>query len=159
MAEELDVELNQPSESQQRITQLSKDKKASEEARAAAEAKAQEAEAKAAEAQRVAEFSEGFVDVVANNPAAKDHKDDIKAKVLSGYSLEDATFAVLGKAGKLGQPKVETYTPAAGGGSATTTLPPQGGDKSVSEMTQAERRAALAEAPDLLNILTPRSNQ
>lgn len=87
-------------------------------------------------------FNSGFADVLGNYPAAKDFKEDIRAKVLAGYTPEDAAFAVLGKAGKLGQ---AIATPSAGqvaGGSSTTT--PTGGTKSVSEMTQAERREALA---------------
>ncbi len=58
----------------------------------------------------------------------------------SGYTVEDATYAVLGKAGKLGGAKPLTPTNPAGG-SAATTVPT--GTKSVAEMSQAERRAQL----------------
>ena len=88
-------------------------------------------------------FAEGFTDIVAENPAAKEFKTDIQAKVMSGYSLEDATFAVLGKAGKLNQPKVETTHTA--GGSAATNIS-NGGTKSIQDMTRDEKRAALLEA-------------
>jgi hypothetical protein len=96
---------------------------------------------------RERDFYASFTDVVATNPAAKDHKDAILEKVKGGYTPEDATFAVLGKAGLLGgtQPQPQTQMSPAGG-SATTTVQP--GEKPMAEMSQAERRAALAK--DLL---------
>ena len=156
---ELDEIINEPSESQKRITDLSGKVKTAADERDTANTRAEAAEAKAAEAERVAAFSEGFVDVVAGNPAAKDFKDDIKAKVLGGYSLEDATFAVLGKAGKLNQPQVETNQGQFAGGSATTNLPAQGMEKSAAEMTQDERRNELMGRTDLADILAPRSQR
>ncbi len=89
-------------------------------------------------------FNSGFADMLGTHPMAKDHKDDIKAKVLSGYTVEDATLAVLGKAGKLGGPSAPTQV---AGGSADTALP-LGGVKAPGEMTQQERREQLAK--DLL---------
>lgn len=121
------------SRAQERITELSDKVKTGAEALATSEAAKAEADKRAA-------FAEGFVDVVSTNPAAKDHKDEIKEKVLKGYTLEDATFAVLGKAGKLGSQA--PVTPQVAGGSATTS--PQSGEKQVKDMTQAERRAQLS---------------
>lgn len=135
----------QLSEAQKRIVELNSKAKESEAAAAQEKQKREEAEAAVAEQKRIADFSEGFVDVVAQNPAAREFKDQIKEKVLGGYSLEDATFAVLGKAGKLGQPAPIVTPNSTAGGSATIT-PPSGGSKAVAEMTQAERRAALMEA-------------
>lgn len=124
----------EPNRAQERITELSDKVKTEAEGRVAAEAKV-------AVAERNAAFAEGYADIVVTNPAAKEFKADIKAKVDSGLSVEDATYAVLGKAGKLGAPKApDPVNPA--GGSATTS-PPQGGTKGVAEMTQAERRAQL----------------
>lgn len=154
---EIDELINEPSDSQKRITQLSKDKKDAEERREAAEAKAKESETKAAESQRLAEFSDGFADIVADNPAAKEHKDEIKAKVMSGMSIEDAKFAVLGKAGKLNAPQaqqVETMSHA--GGSASTGIIAPIGEKTIDQMTQEERRAALESSPFLNDILAPK---
>lgn len=122
---------------QERITQLSDKVKQEAEARAKAEADRTAAE-------RRATFAEGFADVLSNHPAAKDHKDDIRAKVDAGYSVEDATFAVLGKAGKLGgsqAPIVPAPTQVAGGSAVTT--PTQGGAKALNEMSTAEKRAEL----------------
>lgn len=96
---------------------------------------------KRASVERERDFYSGFADSLATNPAAKDHKDEIKEKVMSGYSVEDATYAVLGKAGKLGARAPEMQSPAGG---SSPTNPVQGGTKSVSEMTQAEKREILA---------------
>ncbi len=120
---------------EERIIDLSGKVKTEAEGRAAAEARATVAERKAA-------FAEGFVDIVTANPAAKEFKADIQAKVDAGLSVEDATYAVLGKAGKLGstiqtQPQAEVA-----GGSAATS--PQSGVKTPGDMTQEERRAELA---------------
>lgn len=156
---ELDEIINEPSESQKRIKDLSGKVETVAGERDAANGRADAAEAKAAEAERISAFSEGFVDVVAGNPAAKDFKDDIKAKVLSGYSLEDATFAVLGKAGKLTQPQVETNQGQFAGGSATTQIPQQGTEKTADEMSQEERRNELMGRTDLADILAPRSQR
>lgn len=125
------------SRAQERITQLSEKVKQEAEART-------KAEAAAAEATRERDFYAKFSDLVASNPAAKDHKDDILSKVKSGYEVEDATFAVLGKAGKLGtQARPEPENPA-GGSAVTQTAQPS--EKKVSEMTQDERRKALEDA-------------
>lgn len=122
------------SPAQERINELSDKVKNTAGERDAATAKAEEAERRAA-------FAEGFVDIVSTNPAAKDHKDEIKEKVLKGYSVQDATFAVLGAAGKLGGQAPVVPTQVAGG-SATTTVTQQA-TKSPTEMSQAERRAQL----------------
>ena len=143
MADELDATLDKPSEAEQRIKQLSGKVKEEAEAKAAAEAARQAAEEKAAIAERERDFYASFSDIVASNPSAKDFKDDIKSKVLSGYTPEDATFAVLGKAGKLNQTQ-EVSSPA--GGSATTNVTQNTGTKSIKEMTPEERAAAFQEA-------------
>lgn len=125
--------LQQPSRSEERIKQLSEK----------VELTSKERDEKSRlleEAQRERDFYAGYSDILSTNPAAKDHKDEIKEKVLKGYSVEDATFAVLGKAGKLGAAPVQT--PQVAGGSAATTVT-QTGEKSPAEMTQEERRAAL----------------
>lgn len=84
-------------------------------------------------------FNTGFVDMLGMYPTAKEHKDDIKAKVLSGYSVEDATIAVLGKAGKFSAPVRQDIA----GGSADTVMT-QGAQKETKDMTQSERRDVLS---------------
>lgn len=94
---------------------------------------------------RERDFYKGYADVIATHPNAKDHQDEIKEKVLKGYSVQDATFAVLGAVGKLGGTSAQS--PQVAGGSAATTMP-QGGQKEIKDMTQAERRDQLSK--DLL---------
>jgi len=146
---ELDDILNDPSESQKRIKDLSGKVKETSEERDAANAAREAAEAKALEAQRERDFYAGFTDVVATNPQAKDHKDEILAKVKGGYSMEDATVAVLAKAGKLAPaaPPVVDTKPITGG--SASTIIPQGGQKTHAEMTQQERRAELEKILDI----------
>lgn len=118
-----------------RITDLSSKVKTASEERDAALAKVAAAEKKAA-------FAEGFVDIVTEFPAAKEHKADIEAKVMAGYSPKDAAFAVLGAAGKLGAPKVDRAP--VGGGSASTPITIQP-NKELDNMTREEKRAAILE--------------
>lgn len=92
-------------------------------------------------AERERDFYKGFSETVATNPGAKDHQDEIKEKVLKGYSVQDATFAVLGAAGKLGN---QASAPQVAGGSAATTTITLNSQKSPTEMSQAERREQLA---------------
>ncbi len=143
---ELDDIISEPSEAEKRIKQLSDKVRQSSEERDAALAASQTAQAEAtdkiATVERERDFYANFSDVVAGNPQAKDHKDEILEKVKGGYTVEDATYAVLGKAGKLGNAP-ETSSPA--GGSASTALP-QGGEKQIADMTQDERRTALTDA-------------
>jgi len=87
-------------------------------------------------------FLSGYSEVIAKFPAASEHRDAIEEKVLKGYTVEDATFAVLGPTGKLGNAPAPVPTNPAGG-SAPTNIPQSGADKPIAEMTQAERRAKL----------------
>lgn len=130
------------SESEKRIKDLSKKTREASEERDAATAKATEAEAKAAEATRERDFYAGYADVIAENPAARDHKDELLEKVKGGMSLEDAKYVVLGRAGKLGAPKEPEPSPA--GGSATTSAAPEA--KTVKEMSREDKRNALLDA-------------
>ena len=90
---------------------------------------------------RERDFYKGFSEVVATQPNAKDHQDEIKEKVLKGYSVQDATFAVLGGLNKLGA--VATQTPQVAGGSASTTIN-QGGEKEIKDMSLSEKREQLS---------------
>jgi hypothetical protein len=124
----------EPSRAQERITELSEKVRIEAEARTAAETAKAEAEKRAA-------FAEGYADFVSNNPAAKEFKAQIQEKVMAGMSVEDAGFAILGKAGKLGAPATAPQAPVAGGSAAIQ--PPQQAQKNPSEMTQEERRKQL----------------
>lgn len=99
------------------------------------------ANAKAEAATKEAEFYKGFSKVSSKYEGASDYQDKILEKVNAGYDLEDATISVLAKAGKFQAPTT-TQRESPTGGSATTTMN-QGGEKSLSEMTHAEKREAL----------------
>ena len=144
--EELDSEIEKDNRVEKRIKDLSEKVRLTSEERDEQKRILGERDSKIAELERENSFNSGFADVLANHSAAKDHKDDIKAKVLSGYSIEDATFAVLGKAGKLGIPTplpLKVENPA--GGSAINQ-PITGGDKKLNELSRDEKRAKLLEA-------------
>lgn len=126
-----------------RIKQLSDKVKTTSEERDTEARLRQEAEAKAQSAEKERDFYASFADTTSQYPQAKDFKDDIKAKVLSGYTVEDATVSVLAKNGKLTTSVVREGTAA--GGSATTHIPNDTGEKTVSEMSPEERKKAVHE--------------
>lgn len=145
MADELIIEpSSEPSEAQKRITQLSDKVRITSEEREVQKALVTERDKTIADLQKENTFNSGFADILGQHPAAKDHKDEIKAKVLSGYSPEDAAYAVLGKAGKLGAAKPQEIASPAGGSASFN--PPQGGSKKLEEMTREEKRAAILQA-------------
>lgn len=139
----LEVDSEEQTRSEKRIKDLSEKVRLTSEERDELKRLSDEKDATLAEANRERDFYKGFTDVVSANPAAKEHQEEILAKVKGGYTVEDATFAVLGKAGKLGQPKPIVDNPA--GGSAVTQ-PPTGGPKAPKDMTREEKRSALLEA-------------
>lgn len=97
--------------------------------------------AEAEKAAREAGFYKEFAGMVSKHPAATEFQDQIKEKVMAGYTPEDATYAILAKQGKLGQ-TAPVENPA--GGSAINQ-PPKA-HKSLNEMTRDEMLAALKEA-------------
>lgn len=142
MADEQIIETPEETESQKRIKQLSDKVRLTSEERDEQARLLKEQSEKTSVAEKERDFYQGFSDVVTTNPAAKDHKEEILAKVKSGYTVQDATYAVLGAAGKLSGTTPPAPTPQVAGGSATTTTT-QTGTKPISEMSQEERRAAL----------------
>lgn len=89
------------------------------------------------------DFFKGFSTLASKYQAAAEYQDKIMDKVMSGYDVEDATVAILAKEGKLTMPAaVSPVNESPVGGSATNTVK-TGGEKPLSEMTQAERKAAL----------------
>jgi hypothetical protein len=142
---ELDLEDENITRDKKRLESLSNKVKETSTERDEAKAAAEAAEQAKLQAEKERDFFSGFSDTVTKYPQASEHKDAIKEKVLSGYSVEDATVAVLHAEGKFA-PTVE-QTPQAGaaaGGSAPTALPDTG-TKSVAEMDQSERRALLVD--------------
>lgn len=91
------------------------------------------------------DFLNSFGDQISKYPEAAGFKDKIKERVLKGYSVEDATTAVLVAEGKYTPPKVERPMETVAGGSAVT-VHQTGGEKPINQLTQAEKRAKLVEA-------------
>lgn len=141
---ELDLSEEVPNRTEERIKNLSS--KVREKATEAAEAqkKAEEAETARLAAEKERDFYASFSTSTAKFPAASEHMDAIKEKVLSGYSVEDATVAVLNAEGKL-VPQEATPAPVESplGGSAAT---PSLDVPSSQELSLEEKRAKLMEA-------------
>lgn len=94
-------------------------------------------------AKKEVEFYSSFSDTTDKYPAAKEFKDQIKEKVLQGYSMEDAAVSILAKEGKFTPAQPEPENPA--GGSAVN--PPASGEvKEIQDMSLEEKRAAVEEA-------------
>ena len=126
-----------------RIKALSSKVEEASKERDAERARAEKESAEKADLTKERDFYQQFSDVVTQNPAAKDHRDEILAKVKAGYTTQDATYAVLGAQGKLGTPQVQRAPIT--GGSASTTITPQP-SKEVSGMSREDMRNALMEA-------------
>lgn len=92
-------------------------------------------------AQKETAFYKEFSKSISKYPQSSEFEEQIKERVLKGYTVEDATVAALNSAGKLILPKVEKENPA--GGSAVTQTPK--GDKPINEMSPEEKRAKLKE--------------
>ena len=140
---ELDEIINEPTEVEGRIKDLSKKVKLTSDERDELKRLNEEKDGTIDSVTKERDFYAGFSEVVGKHPNASEFKDDILAKVKSGYTIEDATVSVLNQQGKLTQPVIERES--ATGGSATTTIS-NGGTKSVAEMTRDERRQALIDA-------------
>ncbi len=147
MAEEFELDLEGSEDinkTELRIKNLSSKVKETSAERDEAKAATEAAEARALAAEKKAEFLGSFTEVSAKYQGATEYRDAIETKVQAGYSVEDATVSVLNAEGKLQQPTQAVQPITAGGGSAATIIP--GGDsKPIGEMSQAERREALAD--------------
>ena len=94
-------------------------------------------------AKKEVEFYSSFSDTSDKYPAAREYKDEIKKKVLAGYSVDDAAVAILAREGKLTMPTPKVDNPA--GGSATN-LPLKGDSKTIETMTREEKREEIMRA-------------
>lgn len=151
MADELDLELDQfqpdvPKEHpiDKRLNKAFEKIKTVEEEKLAAQQKAESEATRATSLQKEVEFLNSFGDQLTKYPEASSFKDQIKEKVLKGYSVEDATISTLASQGKFA-PK-ETVPENVAGGSASVNQPITGGAKKIAEMTREEKRTALLEA-------------
>ena len=116
----------------------------------------EEVELKAADVAKERDFYKDFSSNVTKYPNASEYQEQILEKVKSGYSTEDAMVSVLAKEGKLNASPPEIKQTQVEGGSAPTTFE---GEKSLSDMTPAEKLSALGEADkkgDLVSALRGR---
>ena len=142
---QLDDDVQQESKVEKRIRQLSNKVKLTSNERDELAKGKDKLEAERDTAKKEVEFYSSFSDTTDKYPNAKEFKDKIKEKVLSGYSVEDAAVAVLAKEGKLTMPQPIPDNPA--GGSATN-LPNTGEPKALKEMSLEEKRAEVIKAVD-----------
>ncbi len=148
--EELDLDLDLGNEDQniknnkveRRIKDLSeKVKLTSEERDELASAKAK-AEAERDSLSKERDFFKDFSTSASKYPGATEYQDKILEKVKLGYTVEDATVSVLNAEGKFSPTAAESSRESPAGGSATNSMKGDG-DKTLAEMTQAEKRAVL----------------
>lgn len=148
MTEELDLDLDKiEGQSEEKLKvknrfQTLSDKvklTAQEKEEALAKVKSEEEARTNAEKER--DFYKGFSTHASKYPSANDHQDKIWDKVKAGYDIEDAMVSVLNKEGKLTAPAPAKPTNIEGGSAPTQMI----GDKDPSQMTTAEKFAALQE--------------
>lgn len=142
----IDTEINNKNAIEERIKSLSGKVKTAAEERDAAKALAEETGTKLATAEKEIAFFSSFSDSLAKYPNASAYKDAIKEKVMSGYSVDDATVAVLAREGQLQGHAPQTYTPPSPAGGSATNLPMGGGAKALHEMNKSDKRQALIDA-------------
>lgn len=147
--DELELNTNEAeiTRTQERIIKLNTAANEAKEAAAVAQAATKAAEDAKVAVEKERDFYASFSDSVSKYPAAQEFRDKIKEKVLSGYTAEDATVAVLNAEGKL-TPTAPIAPPPPGpaaGGSAVNQLP-SSGNKTLAEMTRDDKRNALMEA-------------
>lgn len=144
--DELELDLNGSEDinkTELRIKNLSSKVRETSEERDSAKAEAEQAKAAVELATKERDFFKSFSQISEKYPGATEYQDAILEKVNLGYSAEDAALSVLNANGKL-QPVTQAVEApnAAGGGSAGTVIP-NNGEKTIGEMSQAERREAL----------------
>lgn len=141
--DKLDSELEQEGKVEKRIRGLSEKVKLTSDERDELQRKLEAEQQKTAALEKERGFLSDFGNQVTKYPDAIAFRDQIKERVLKGYSVEDATVSVLNTEGKLFKRESSPESPA--GGSATLT-PQSPVDKKISEMSREEKRNALLEA-------------
>lgn len=140
---ELDPQVEEENRIEKRIKDLSGKVKSTSEERDAAKTLAEKAEMDRQVALKDVEFYKNFNTIASKYQGSTEYQDKIREKVMAGYSLDDAAVSVLNSEGKF-TPTAPVVKTSPAGGSAPTNL--VSGEKSLAEMTQAERRAQLIEA-------------
>ena len=104
----------------------------------------EEAEAKALAAQKDADFFKGFNEISSKYQGSSEYQDQIREKVMSGYTMEDAAISILAKEGKFQPLAPSAQREMAAGGSAAIGINQQA-DKPIDRMTREELRSQLQE--------------
>lgn len=143
--EDLELELEDNDAVEKRIKDLSKKVKLTAEERDEKQHLLETKDAELATIGKERDFYASFSDSVSKYPNASEYKDAIKDKVMAGYTVEDATVAVLAKEGKFaGTPTPPPPKENPAGGSSDINI--GASEKTIDKMSQEERRAAIAEA-------------
>lgn len=141
--DELEKDITNTNAVKDKFTDVLKHKKIAED-KLEIETKARtDAESEVATLKKETSFLNSFTDVTAKFPTASEYRDKIKEKVMSGYSVDDATISILVAEGKY-TPPAQPRENAAGGSAINQITQPQ--YKSPKEMTSSERWDALREA-------------
>lgn len=143
--EALDNEIEKENKVEKRIKDLSEKVRLTSEERDEKEKLLAQERAEKETLKKERDFLASFGEQLGKQPGAVKYQQDIKDKVLKGYSMEDAITAVLVSKGEYQAPKVETPIETVAGGSSAT-VHQMSGPKPVSQMTRDEKRAALVEA-------------
>lgn len=140
-----DEELLEEDRSEKRIKDLSEKVKLTATERDEKDRLLKEKDSEVESLRRERDFLSSFGDQVAKFPEAANFKDKIQERVLKGYTLEDATSAVLVSEGKYQVPRAQQPINEIAGGSAPT-MHQSTGDRTLGQMTRDEKRAKLMEA-------------
>jgi len=142
----LDSEIENNNRVEKRIKDLSEKVKLTAEERDEHKRLLDEQMQKTAQLEKERDFLNSFGDQLTKFPEASSFKNEIKERVLKGYSVEDATAAVLVAQGKYAPPRKEEPVENYAGGSATTVHQAATGEKAFHELSREEKRARLLEA-------------
>ena len=150
MADELDLDLDETSQevnkTEKRIKDLSEKVKLTSQERDEKDKLLQEKDQKLVNAEKEVDFFKNFSQMTSKYSGANEYQDQIKEKVMAGYDVEDATISILAKEGKFVTPEPSPLPRESPIGGSAVNAMKSGGDKSIGEMTQEERKSALLQA-------------
>lgn len=143
---DLETEEQKINRNEQRFTKILSEKATITTEKEAEKARADKAEAEKQAALKEVDFFKNFTQVTSKYTGATEYQDQIREKVMAGYTMEDATVSILAKEGKY-TPQVAAPLPkeSPAGGSAVNTITGSG-DKPVAEMTRDEKLSQLKDA-------------
>ena len=153
MADELDLDLDEIDQNQERASKVEKRiKDLSEKVKLTSEERDEqkrllgERDVQLADTSKERDFFKNFNPLTTKYPGSADYQDKILEKVKAGYEVEDATISILAKEGKFqGTPTPPPPRENPAGGSAVNTITGET-DKPLNEMSRDEKRAKLLDA-------------